>query len=248
MVREEEARMYRINPLKRNVLIMTDEVIFHAPTKQTVDPRMIEQNIIVAEERLIRPALGTEFYFALIDQKNRLVTNTNKEGLQDQINSSLPSGSQAVTLTVGDVVNSQEFLIAENKVLWNQILWKLTAESVMLLALPEGFVQYGSTGAVFNQPPAGPMSASNSIVTPDLRSMKWAADKKMSDRIDPLRESMHMWICLQKADKSKGLYGLYQKPCDCDENGIAYKRKSDWVTGVYDDHDDDHHHHKKCCP
>lgn len=69
-------------------------------------------------------------------------------------------------------------------------------------------------------------------VTPDLRTVKWAMDKKMMDRIDPLLEAAHAWLC-----KYKTSYPLYSKPCDCDVNGVAYKRKTQFVMGIYDDVD-----------
>lgn len=232
--------MYRINPLMRNVLITADEVLFHAPTKQTIDPRKIEHSIIIAEERFIRPALGYEYYTALCDGKNLTITALNIVAQQALINASLPEGAQEVTLVEGDVINSMSYLAADNLALWKQHLWKLTAECVMLIAMPEGYVQFGSEGAVFNQPPGGPMSDRGSIVTPDLPSMKFAMNKKLQDRIDPLREALHQWLCKQqKADSTK--YTLYTKHCDCNVDGIAYKRKTDIVLGIYDDEDDN------CC-
>jgi len=230
--------MYSLNPLKRNVLITKDEVIFHAPTQNTVDPRMIEQSIIVAEERFIRPALGYEYYQQLLTTKNKLITDANKATLQTEINASMPEGSQDVVLVKNDIVNASEYLSADNLVLWYEHLWKLTAEAVMLLALPEGFVQFGSEGTIHKQAPAGPMSTGG-IVTPDLRSMKWMLDKKLMDRIDPLIESLHEWFCLQrKNDRTK--YTLYTKPCPCDQDndGIGFKRKSQFILGLYDDDPD----------
>lgn len=47
--------MYSINRLNRPVLITPDEVLFHAATDHSVDARQILQNIIIAEERIIRP-------------------------------------------------------------------------------------------------------------------------------------------------------------------------------------------------
>lgn len=232
--------MYRLNQLKRNVLITTDEVIFHAPTKHTLDPRMIEQSIIIAEERLIRPALGYELYEAIRAEKNLVITAGNKAAQESLINSSLPSGSATVTLAEGDIVNAQEYLSADYKLLWNEILWKLTAESVMLLATPEGFIQTGSEGPVHNQPASGPMTTAG-MVTPELRAIKWLMDKKMMDRIDPLREAMHLWICKQK-DANRSKYPLYTKYCDCNADGVAYKRKTDIILGAYDDDETD-----DCC-
>lgn len=229
--------MYRLNLLQRNVLISTDEVIFHAPTKHTLDPRMIQNSIIVAEERFIKPLLCYEYYQALIAQKNLLITDGNKAAQQTLINASLPTGSQAVVLESGMIINALEYLDTDNKALWKEHLWKLTAECVMLVAYPEGFVQFGSEGAHHNQPPAGPMS-SGGIVTPDLRAMKWSLDKKLMDRIDPLIESLHQWLCKQKkADSSK--YPDYDKDCDCDSKGVAFKRKSQFILGLYDEEDEE---------
>ncbi|SFW15808.1 hypothetical protein [Chitinophaga sancti] len=223
--------MYRINPLMRDVLITTDEVIFHAPTKHTLDPRTIEQSIIIAEERIIRPALSDDLYYDLILQKNKTVTADNKDTLQDQVNSSLPAGSEQVILAIGDIVNAFEFLSADYLKLWKQHLWKLTAEVVMLGATPESFVQFGSAGVIHTVPAAGPMNTTGEV-SPELRSVKWLMDKKMMDRIDPLTQAMHEWICRYKIQ-----YPLYQKECGCDSKGVAYKRKSDIVLSVYDEID-----------
>jgi len=224
--------MYRVNPLKRNVLITTDEVIFHAPIGNTIDPRTIEQSIIVAEEGIIRVALGYDFYRALVDSKNTLVTSGNKATLQTAIQAAQPTDAQDVVLNEGDIVNAYEYLSTENKTLWTEHLWKLVAEVVILVAYPEGFVQLGTEGVHHKAPPAGPMTSG--IVSPDLRTMKWAMDKKHMMRIDPLRESMHLWLCKQqKADSTK--YTLYEKACDCNADGVAYKRKTDLVLGIYDD-------------
>lgn len=223
--------MYRVNPLMRNVLITVDEVIFHAPTKQTLDPRMIEQSIIIAEERLVRTALSDDLYYTLADEKNRIVTTDNKAALETLINDSMPEGVVPVVLTEGDIVNAMEFLSADNLFLWKQHLWKFTAECIMLSASPEAFLQFSSEGLVHGAPPAGPMTQAT-VVGPELRSVKWIMDSKMRDRIDPLTESMHAWIC-----RNKTRYPLYKKECDCDSKGVAYKRKSDMVLGLYDEID-----------
>jgi len=224
--------MYRVNPLKRNVLITTDEVIFHAPTGHTIDPRMIDSNIIIAEEGIIRVALGYDFYRALVVEKNLLITDTNKAAQQTLIQASLPTDAQDVKLEEGMIVNAYEYLSTENKTLWTEHLWKLIAEVVILVAYPEGFVQLGTEGVHHKAPPAGPMSTG--VVSPDLRTMKWAMDKKHMMRIDPLRESMHLWLCKQqKADSTK--YTLYEKYCDCNADGVPYKRRTDLILGIYDD-------------
>jgi hypothetical protein len=214
----------------RNVLITADEVIFHAPTKQTLDRRTIEQSIIIAEERFIRPALCDEFYEQIVIAKNREITSGNKGTTEGEI---LVATGETVVLQIGEIVNAWEYLNADLQKFWKEHLWKLTAECVMLLATPEAFVQFASEGVVHGAPPAGPMTTTG-LVSPELRSVKWIMDKKLMDRIDPLLEAMHRWLC-----KRKATYSNYCKVCDCDANGVAYKRKSDLVTGLYDDVDKD---------
>lgn len=227
--------MYRLNELKRNVLITPDEVIFHAPTAHTLDPRQIENSIIVAEEWAVRPMLGYDYYEALTASKNLVITSGNLAAQQALFNASQATGATAHTLVEGEVVNAYEYLSTDNKKLWTEHLWKFIAEAVLMVAFPEGFVQFQSAGVVHNQPASGPMNSAD-IVTPDLRSVKWAMDKKMMMRLDPLREAMHLWLCKQKkADSTK--YTLYEKPCDCNADGIAYKRKTDFIFGIYDDDD-----------
>lgn len=220
--------MYRINNLGRNVLITTDEVIFHAPTKHELDPRMIEQSIIIAEERFIVPALGYNYYEQLIGEKNIVVDADNKEDLED-------ADKAGTVLTIGQVVNSADELEDDNKALWNRILWKLLAECVIIAAYPEGFIQLTSSGIIHENATAGPLTGPG-IITPDLKSTKWVMDKKMLDRINPLLEAMHVWICKQKkADPDK--YPLYCKDCGCDHHGVPYQRRTDIILGIYDDQD-----------
>lgn len=213
--------MYNINPLMRPVLITGPEVVFHAPTKHTLDIRTIEQSIIVAEERFIRPALGDAFYEALIQQKNNEVTDVN----QNQIQEYFPNDS----LYHGLYINSFTLLNTANKALWKMHLWKLAAECVLMLATPEGFVQFSSEGVVHSNPTAGPLTSGN-VITPSLSAVKWSMDKKLMDRIDPLMEAMHNWICQRKTN-----YPLYQKPCDCDSKGVAQQRRTDLILGIYDE-------------
>lgn len=213
--------MYRINPLMRNVLITTDEVVFHAPTKHTLDPRTIENSIIIAEERFIRPALDFEMYTEIANAKNVLVTSSNKANLQSKIGT-------GYTLTEGEIVNALEELNADYQKLWKEHLWKLTAECVMLIAFPEGFIQFGSQGVVHTSPTSSVMTATGDV-TPELKSVKWALDKKQQDRIDPLLESLHDFIC-----RNRGKYPKYKKYCPCDEVQTNTKR-SDIVLGLYDE-------------
>lgn len=213
--------MFNLNPLMRPVLITADEVVFHAPSKHTLDLRTIEQSIIVAEERFIRPALGDEFYEALIAAKNTEVTDANINTLR----AVMPN----TAIYAGQYVNSFTNLSDANKLLWKMHLWKLTAECVMMLATPEGFVQFSSEGVVHTNPTAGPLTSGN-VITPSLGAVKWTMDKKLMDRIDPLLDAMHKWLCKRIVD-----YPLYKNPCDCDTEAGSNPRRSDIVLGIYDD-------------
>lgn len=237
--------MYRLNELQRNVLIMPDEVIFHGPTDHTMDPRILQSSIIIAEERLIRPALGFDYYYALIDSKNKLITPSNISAQQTILDEANKKIGNSRKLEEGDVINAAEYLSAEDLTLWKQFLWKLTAECVIMVAYPEGYMKFTSSGVVHPNPPAGPMTSSG-VVTPDLASMKWGIDKKMQDRIDPLIESMHLWLC-KKKEVDSSAYPDYKKHCDCNSKGVAYLRKSDIVLGLYDDEDDHHYHRRRDC-
>lgn len=227
--------MYRLNLLSKKVLITTDEVVAQSHSQNDMEVRKILPSIIPAEERFVRPAIGFAFYQQLIDEKNKTVTEENKSDLETAINSSLPAGAVPVTLKVGSIVNSAEFLTDANKALWYEYLWKLAAESVSLLTLAEGYVQQGAVGTFMAQPPAGPIN-NTSIVSPDLKSLQYVTGTKQKDRIDPLVESMHLWICYKKS-VNKGSYPLYVRTCPCDElpDGISTKRKTQFLTDIYDD-------------
>lgn len=227
--------MYKLNELRRPVLITPDEVIFHAPTKHTLDRRLISQSIIIAEERFIRPALCSTFYDALLAEKNTTITSGNLAAQQALVDAYyLNAKDKPRELVEGDIVNASEYLAEENLELWMTFLWKLVAECVTMISIPEAFVQLTSEGAVHTQPTAGPLVGSGTV-TPDLRAIKWTIDKKMMDRVDPLIEAMHRWLCAaQKADSDS--YGLYDKRCDCHANGVAYKRKADIIfPSIYND-------------
>lgn len=230
-----EVAMYRLNTLNRKVLIMADEVIFHATTKQTVDIRAIENAIIIADERLIRPAIGDDFYYSLLDEKNLVITSGNLAAQQTLIDDAFEGKQKPKALEVGDIINAIEYLSNDSADLWRQHLWKLCAECVMLVSMSEGFVQSSASGVVHTNPVAGPLQG-NGAVTPDLRSVKWAMDKKMMDRIDPLFEAMHQWICRQK-DADDSIYPDYTKACNCNWKGVSYKRKTNLILGVYPERD-----------
>lgn len=215
--------MYTVNNLKKNVLITPQETLFHAPTSQVVDYRLIEPSIIIAEERFIRDEIGTDFYDSLIVAKNRVVDSSNIADLQEKV------GAE-ITIHEGDIVNSYLFLSAADQALWISYLWKLTAECVLLTSFPEGFVQFSSEGTFHKVPPAGLMVTSG-LVTPLLSSTKWMTDKKMMARISPLVIALHNYICKYKTN-----YPLYGKECDT----CKTTEKRIWTgiaTSIYDEED-----------
>lgn len=227
--------MYNRNNLMRPTLITFEEVMFHAPTKHTVDRRMIEQSIIIAEERFVGPEIGFEFYTYMANAKNTLVTSGNIAAMQIEVNKNVNPDDQ-ITLVEGDLVNAYELLPPSYSSLWKQSLWKLLAECVMFTALPEGFVQFSSEGAFHTVPPAGLMVTSG-LVTPLLPSMKWMMDKKAQDRIAPLIAALHRQICAAKDN-----YIYYRKLCkSCDEEGV--EKWTGIAFGVYEQDEEE----GECC-
>lgn len=210
--------MYKINPLPAKVLITTDEVINQGPTDNNVDPRLLLSSIQVAELRFIKPALGTSFYNYLRDTKNEVVDAGNKVALES---------ATGKTLTIGQIVNASEFLSIDEKELWNDFLWKVTAECVVYVATPVNYSRYTSQGEIMNNPKSIALEGSASV-SADLKDVKFKMDKLLMDRIDPLLAAMEEYICANKVKFPK-----YDRKCDCDVDGISFKRKSAWIN-VYD--------------
>lgn len=222
--------MYTVNRLMRNTLTTPIEALFHAPTKQNVDVRPIESSIIVAEERFIRTELGYDFYEYMVNTKNKTLANSGEVTIAQPL-----VGATDPVLTVGDIVNAFEYLPQAYQTLWKQHLWKLVSECVIASAFPEAFIQFGAEGAFHTVPPAGLMVTSG-LVTPLTSSMKWALDKKILNRISPLLESMHTFICKNKAD-----YPYYKRECPGGCNGDDENVKSKWsgfCLDIYRDLDD----------
>lgn len=225
--------MYRKIPFTRSVLITTDEVIHHSGQNHTLDPRRIQDSIIVAEERFIRQFIGFDFYESLRAIKNVTVTSGNKTTLETAINATLTT---PIALVVGDIVNAREYLTGANLLLWDEYLWKIIAECVMFLAFPENYTDFTSQGIVHNNPTAVGFDGAKTQ-TPELSVVKWQMDKKLMERIDPLLESMHQWICYKRKTDST-IYPLYEKECATCGDGISYKRKSDILMDIYGDEED----------
>lgn len=231
--------MYRVNPLPRKVLITTDEVISMGPTDVTVDPRHLLGAIQIAEERFIKPAICADLYYDLRDMKNVVVATANKTDLENKVNNG--NTGQPAILTIGEFVNAIEEVTNEwYKKLWNEHLWKLTAECVVYVATPVNYTRYTTQGEMQNNPKSltGGAEGQNSA-SADRKDVSWKLDRMMMDRIDPLIASMQLWICENKDQFEK--YNCKQCACEDDKNnGVSYKRKTGWVHGIYSET-------KTCC-
>lgn len=223
--------MIGLNPLRTKVLITTDEVQFHAPTDHQMDPRVTLQSIIIAERRFIKPMIGAVVYDALIAAKNVIVTSGTLLAQQTEINTGRGAGREVIVLEIGDYVNSDTYLTTTQQALWNNYLHKITAECVYFTALPVVRSRMTSKGVIKNFPES--IASTQESVTVDLKDLKHLMDRSLQDRISPLIEDMHQYMC------TTGYVG-YDKDCGCDSNGIPQSRvkKSDIILGMYDDEEE----------
>lgn len=224
--------MYLLNSnIGRATLITAKEVIRKAPVDQSIDSRILETSIEVAEERYIRHALGGKMYEDMTTQKNVTVTDDNLSDLQAKVGS-------GTTLKTGDIVNASELLSPAYLDLWTRHLWKVVAEAVYCSSIATNYAKFTSQGMMQNNPSVmgvsdfqGPRSASIGI-----KDAKWMLDKAYFDRVNPLISAMQEYICNNKV--SFPLYGSLDK-CRCDDSGnVISDRKSPIMLSMYDDDDD----------
>lgn len=221
--------MYQLNLLDRDVLITPAEVIRKSPVDHTMDPLRLVHAIEIAEERFVIPLLGAGFYAALARAKNVTVTAGNIADLQQKVGVN-------EELEEGDIVNASEFLDAGSLALWRERLWKFTAECVRYIAIPENYASLTSEGLMRHNPIVPVIGATaGSSASIGKEEAKWLMDKWLQDRITPLQESLKGYLCLNKAK-----YPLYGGDCggygDCaGDSGTGTGRKTEWVTGLYDD-------------
>lgn len=226
--------MYQINRLNKKTLITPQEVIFHAPTTHTIDERSILQNIIIAEKRFVAPAIGRDFYDALLTAKHTKVDSGNQATMLTTINTYLASiGETAIASTdipVGTLINASEYLTAHYLTLWNEHLWKLVAECVEYVLIVPTWLQHTAQGQQKNNPEVIGGNGQNSA-SGDLKEVQYKEKKFREDRIDPLIEDMKYFLC-----KNKTNYPLYT--CEDDQiDGISISRKSSIIFGAYDEDD-----------
>lgn len=238
--------MYNVNYLKRPVLIMPDEVIFHAATDQASDSRYIQQNIIVAEERFIAPAIGDTFYEELITLKNQYVTSDNQAAMLVLVNSN-PNLKAPLTLSqlpIGSIINAIEFVTNPYYVgLWNRFLWKLTAEAVDMMAIVPSWLRATAQGQMMNNPATIGGNGQNSE-SGKMADVKFKMDKAIQDRIDPLIERMRLYIYKRNTSfptfRNNGDCDWYNNLCSCHDpkiDGVSSLRKTGIIFGAYDDVD-----------
>jgi hypothetical protein len=140
-------------------------------------------------------------------------------------------GKELVTdLPIGTIINAIEFVGDDDYVkLWNRFLWKVTAEAVDVASTVPNWLRNTAQGLQLNNPNViggnGTSSASGS-----RRDIEFKTDKLIQDRVNPLVERMHQWICDRYT-----LYPNYSIPCKCEEDGINAEGKGGWIFGVYDE-------------
>jgi hypothetical protein len=221
--------MIGVNILRTKVLITTDEVIFHAPTDHEADARLIMNNIIIAERRFVKPIIGPIAYNSLIDNKNLLVTSSNKDTLQTIVNDGR-TGREEIILKPGDYVNSDTYLNEMQQDLWVNYLHKIVAECVWFVALPVNRARFTAKGVIKNYPET--IAQTQESVTIDLKDLKHLLDKGLQERITPLIEDLHQYMC-------EVGYPGYTRDCGCDK---GTKKQSGVIFGLYDDDD-----RRGCC-
>lgn len=237
--------MYRINLLSRNSLITPEEVLFKMASDQEVDGRQILQNIEIAEERFMANILGNKFYEDFIAKKNLKITSANQAATLVLLNAQNTAAGLA-TLTnndipVGTIINAIEFVTDTDYVaLWERFLWKLTAECVDYMTIVPSWLRHTSSGQMLNGPK---VIGASGATSGDSKDVQFKMNSFLQDRIDPLIESMRLWICEQKKETTEK-FPLYTKDCGGCEcagessdapEGISYLRKTDIILGIYDD-------------
>lgn len=221
-----------VNELIRPTLITPHEVQRVRAKVNGIDLSRIATNIIVAEERFIRPALGSDFYDALVEAKNVEVSSASLESLQQDIRKEW--NDPALALNVGDVINDEMLMNEYQRKLWRQYLWQVVAECVWFVAFPDNYTDFTSSGLVHNVPKfAGFQENGNSQTTPSQKTLEFQMDKILTGRIAPLLENMHAWLC-----KNKEHFPEYKKDCGCNADGTMTGSGPVFIN-IYDDQEDE---------
>jgi hypothetical protein len=223
-----------VNDLIRPTLITAQEVQKAVGKAGNNDLTRIASNIIVAEERFLVEMLGYELYEHLVATKNTEVNSVNKSDLQTALREAWEDDT--LVLNIGDIVNDEATLGAEEKKLWRTYLWQLAAECVIFVAFPDNYTDFTSQGIVHNAPKMDPLGGGGAN-TPGLNTLKFQMDKMLTGRIGVLVENMHKYIC-----RNKEHFPLYRKACECDYMGKPYNGNGPVFLNIYDEEE-----LEKCC-
>jgi hypothetical protein len=186
--------MYALNLLGKAVLITPPEILLKTGTNNNLDSGKLLPSIEVAETRFLQKphSLGRIFYAAITAEKNQVVTSGNKSSLQTLFNTqATATGTTAPTLKEGMIVNASEFLSSSNLLLWNEHLWKYTAECCRYIALGDNYVSFDSAGLIKNNPIGSVVDqGANTTVGASLADLKYLQDNWLRERIEPLRVAL----------------------------------------------------------
>lgn len=214
--------MYRINPLPKNVLITTDEVIALSASDHTIESRNYLQSIEIAETAFILPLLGEDFYDDFRSKKNVLVTAINLTAI---------NSASSLAFSIGDKVNAIELVNDINYTyLWNEYLWKIIAECVEYKSIPSGAIKTTSQGQMVNNPKLIGTEGQGAY-SAEIKDVKWKRDDALFQRINPLLEAIKRYLC-----KNKDKYTLYKcdEMCNChSKNNSHNTRRSPLILGLY---------------
>jgi hypothetical protein len=223
--------MYRINYAGRPTLIVPEEVHEKIAADKTADVRMLQQNIEVAEERIVVDALGNALYEELLEAKNRIVTEANQVDLLAKMNAALTlTGQPAIesrNLPIGTLVNASEFLNTAQLALWNRYLWRITAEAVDLMCTVPSWLRFTNQGQQQNNPKViggnGESSASG-----DRGDVKFKMDVQLQQRISPLVDRMQGWM------RTNGTHTFLGWEPACVTQDKPRRNTGGFILGIYD--------------
>jgi hypothetical protein len=140
------------------------------------------------------------------------------------VNEDRPADRDPIVLVPGDYLNSDTYLSTVQQDLWNNYLHKLVAEAVWFTALVVNRSRFTAQGIINNFPDN--LLSSGGSQTVQLRDLKHLMDRGLQDRISPLMEDLHSYMCVTA-------YPGYTKDCGCDGKGSP--KKTDLVLGMYDE-------------
>lgn len=227
--------MYRINYTGRPTLLSADEVVHKIASEQNVNVRLIIQNIELAEERFVAPAIGAPMYEHLIATKNQKVTSTNRESLLALLNDS----NQGETLTEADLpegtyINAIEFVTEPGLLaLWERYLWRLAAEAVDFMCTMPTWLRHTATGQESNNPRVIGGDNSGSVAGTQ-KDVEFKMNVQREQRIGPLIAQMQSWICTNQNASMLGL-DLYTGCVDCNSSAEKPRNMGGFIVDAYGD-------------